>query len=728
MFTSLVLGAIGAGLGSLVGMPGIGFSIGAALGSSSLHSGHSISQFGPRLDSLQVQSSQYGTPIPLHFGRNRLAGQVIWASSIKEHVKTQRLHAQSGQHHPHVTTYSYTVSFAILLCKGPVSSFGRIWLDGKLYMDMREQVFESLNTSKLQKNNITFYPGDEDQLPDPTMQAYLGENNVPAYRGYCYIVFKDLAIDNYGRRIPQVTVELFSDCKLEHGKTYSPVALPAGLEQSHFTCIHDNLLRLYNRSTKTVQLLSLNGEPISTTNRQPSIDGDNHMQTLGCLNGKLLRFWGNALYPLRRYCGMQNVPRMQHYPIPIIIGLSENEADQELRHIPARTTTKYYILDSIADKTQTLLGFATSADQQKALVLLGYGTPYYNEICTPHEWYRLVLDNQGAHIEAKGSAQGFDISLSPYAGMSHRTGLANTHPNVACCLESNGQYLWLAQNSGEKYVLCYEVKESGLTLVCQGCSHADEQSTLSILADNGYCWVTDGKQVEKFARVTITTPKDPMLADVIVSLCKQAGLSKEQIDVSAIKRAKLLLTGYTVNQSGNARGSLQTLLTAYQLTAVESNGKLKFMPKRTKPVAVIPYDKLLILGSGANRGSSFSLHNKPSAELPQRISVNYADNASDYQTSTQNATRLDNNSQHSQVVEIPLVLESSQAQQLADSLLQDSWQRKETYQFALSIEYLFLEPGDVIQMQTGAATCTIVITQLEIGNGQMRVSGVNSHS
>jgi hypothetical protein len=728
MFASLVLGAIGAGLGSLVGMPGIGFSLGAALGSSSLHSARGISQFGPRLDSLQVQSSQYGTPIPLHYGRNRLAGQVIWATDIKEHVKTQRLHAQSGQHHPHVTTYSYSVSFAILLCKGPISSFGRIWLDGKLYLDVREQVFESLGTSVLQKDDITFYPGDEEQLSDPTMQAYLGADNVPAYRGNCYIVFKDLAIDNYGRRIPQVTVELFTDGELEEGKVYPPSVLPAGLENSHFTCLKDNLLRLYNRNNKTVQLLNLNAEPISTTNRQLSIDGDNYNQTLGCLNGKLLRFWGNALYPLRRYCGKQNVPRMQHYPVPTIIGLSEGVADQDLSHIPARAVSIHYLLDVIGDKTQTLLGFAISADQQKALVLLGYGTPYYNETCQPHEWVRLALDNQGAHVEAKGSAQGFDIGLSPYAGISHRTGLPNTHPNVACCLESNGQYLWIAKNSGEKHVLCFEVKESGLTLVYQSRCHVDEQSTLSILADGGFCWVTDGEQVEKFARVTITTPKDPLLADVIVSLCQQAGLAKEQIDVSAVKHAKLLLTGYTVNQSSNVRNSLQTLLTAYQLTAVESNGKLKFMPKSSKPVTIIPYDKLLILDSGANRGSSFSLHNKPSTELPQRLSINYADSASNYQASTQSATKSTTYSQHSQGIEIPLVLESSQAQQLADSLLRDIWQSNETYQFALGIEYLFLEPGDIVTLQTDVATYTLTITQLEVSNRQVHVQGVKAEA
>ena len=347
----------------------------------------------------------------------------------------------------------------------------------------------------------------------------------------------------------------------------------------------------------------------------------------------------------------------------------------------------------------------------------------------------MKCDATGIHVEAKGSAQGFDINLSAYAGMSHRTGLPNIHPNVACCLESNGQYLWLAQNSDEKHVMCYEVKESGSTLVYQSKCHVDEQSTLSILADKGYCWITDGKRVEKYARLTITTVKDPLIADVIISLCEQAGLAKEQIDVSALEKVQAKpeykLPGYTVNQSSHVRNSLQTLLTAYQLIAIESNGKLKFMPKREhsqQPVTVIPYAKLLVAAN--SKASSFSLHRQQSTDLPQRLSISYAECDSDYQVSTESATQANNRSQHlinkhEQVIEIPLVLEKRQAQQIVNRLLLDAWQSRETYQFALGLEYLFLEPGDVVQLVTNALTYTLAITQLEIGYGQLHVNGLN---
>ena len=39
---------------------------------------------GPRLDSLQVTDSAYGEPIPICFGTQRLGGNIIWATSIRE--------------------------------------------------------------------------------------------------------------------------------------------------------------------------------------------------------------------------------------------------------------------------------------------------------------------------------------------------------------------------------------------------------------------------------------------------------------------------------------------------------------------------------------------------------------------------------------------------------------------------------------------------------------------
>ena len=82
---TLVLGAIG----TLIGGP-IGGSIGALLGRSvdtRLFGGGR--REGPRLTELRLSTSSYGTPIPRHFGRMRVAGQIIWATDLVERRDSQ---------------------------------------------------------------------------------------------------------------------------------------------------------------------------------------------------------------------------------------------------------------------------------------------------------------------------------------------------------------------------------------------------------------------------------------------------------------------------------------------------------------------------------------------------------------------------------------------------------------------------------------------------------------
>lgn len=80
------------------------------------------------------------------------------------------------------------------LCAGEVAHLGRVWADGQL-----------LDT---EGRDIRFYPGSEEQQPDSLIEARQGAGNAPAYRGLCYLVFEDLALTDFGNRIPNITVEV----------------------------------------------------------------------------------------------------------------------------------------------------------------------------------------------------------------------------------------------------------------------------------------------------------------------------------------------------------------------------------------------------------------------------------------------------------------------------------------------------------------------------------------
>ena len=198
----LVLATAGAVIGGAIGGPA-GAQLGWALGSTAGGLLFPPKQpDGPRLEDLTVQVSTYGAPIARTWGSNRLTGNVIWASNLTEQATDQ-----GGKGGSSYSTYSYSCSFAVAMCAGPIAGITRIWADGRLIFDGRPS-----NTGK-QKDfdavSLVSYLGTEDQLPDPTMQALQGD--VPAYRGLAYVVFNELQLERYGNRIPNLSFEVVTD-------------------------------------------------------------------------------------------------------------------------------------------------------------------------------------------------------------------------------------------------------------------------------------------------------------------------------------------------------------------------------------------------------------------------------------------------------------------------------------------------------------------------------------
>jgi hypothetical protein len=152
-----------------------------------------------RLASLKVQASQEGAPIPMIYGRFRVTGQVIWASQFREISKKRTVGGKGGQR---VVEQTYSISFAIGLCEGPIDGLGRVWVNG-----------EPLDLST---TNHRLYLGSETQLPDPLVEAMEGINDAPAFRGLAYIVFEDLALGAYGDRIPQLSFEVMATPKSDN--------------------------------------------------------------------------------------------------------------------------------------------------------------------------------------------------------------------------------------------------------------------------------------------------------------------------------------------------------------------------------------------------------------------------------------------------------------------------------------------------------------------------------
>lgn len=200
---TIILGAAGAALGGAVGGTAFGLSsavigraIGASLGRSLdqqlMGGGGDVVENG-RVDRFRLTGAGEGSPISHIYGQMRVAGQVIWATRFKEEVATSG-GGKGGPPKPTVRNYSYSVSLAIALCEGEISRVGRVWADG-----------QPVERDDL---NMRVYPGTEDQLPDPKIEATEGAGHAPAYRGIAYVVLEDLDLGQFGNRVPQLSFEV----------------------------------------------------------------------------------------------------------------------------------------------------------------------------------------------------------------------------------------------------------------------------------------------------------------------------------------------------------------------------------------------------------------------------------------------------------------------------------------------------------------------------------------
>lgn len=191
-----------------------------------------------KLSDMKVSSSTYGKGIAKVWGTMRVSGNVFWAMDIEEREMSSGKKGagmKKGEKPP-----EYYGNFAIGLCEGQVERILRVWADSNIIYDVLDP--KRANKVGFQGNEefrgydpdrrtvttggkgggkgqnmhsqagsmFTFrtYLGTETQLPDPYMQQESGIDRTPAHRGLCYLFFEELPLEDFGNRLPSITVEL----------------------------------------------------------------------------------------------------------------------------------------------------------------------------------------------------------------------------------------------------------------------------------------------------------------------------------------------------------------------------------------------------------------------------------------------------------------------------------------------------------------------------------------
>lgn len=196
-----MLGGIGLGVGSLFGVGQLGFSVGTLVGGMLDQSLlKQKPQSANRLADLKISGSSYGVVIPMVWGDYALGGNII---DYKTDAGGNFLIESSKKKGSKLTgtqrVYSYSASFAVMVCRGP-ASIRRIWAQDRTVYDMYAYPPSAYT--------LRVYRGDEQQQPDSLLVAQHGASFTPAYRGTCYVVFQDLPLAEWGNQLPNLSFEV----------------------------------------------------------------------------------------------------------------------------------------------------------------------------------------------------------------------------------------------------------------------------------------------------------------------------------------------------------------------------------------------------------------------------------------------------------------------------------------------------------------------------------------
>lgn len=729
----LIGGVVGAVIGFTLGNPQMGWMIGSSIGG---FVGGGPKQAGPQLADLRPQASEYGRPIPIIYSVMAVGGNVIWAADL---IKVSDGDS-GGKGGSSPSGPRYAANFAILICESPdgVMGLGRIWAgpDKRLIYDPAGTTFES--------GALHFYNGAEDQMPDPLMEAALGAGNVPAYRGYAYIVVEMFDVTEHdGNRIPFLTIEVGrkgSAAPPELGQFFvdglfmGSVSVVGSFWGTYFgTLQHSPEMAFMHRRD-----ITLNEHGLLTVN----LWDDARDTMIRVYRGGLTTDWLTT-----QQMGLGSYEVRTPFTVPSgerIAGGALNVGERLV--IACRLTStggaRFHFIDpeSWAEvdtpldyddgSTELLMGIysygyeqggvfgVTNAGKARFYALSGGGgassdlgaaanvlgglfaavDPSTQSLWTVKLTAGLLhwsVHNAGGLIYSGSADAGFhDIARQPITFAPDGVYITGNH--------------WLAVDHFAKFD-----KNTGELLSTFFGGYAGTSEIHAVIwnpitsrfiayRENGYYSISATSSLETMPpsgpslNGSDSSLQYQSLAEVVSDLSLRAGLAPEEFDVGELTDQ---VDGYILANQVSIRDAIATLMPVYYFDCVEDQGVLRFPKRGGDIVEEIPDEDLGVHGSDEDMVDLYETTRGQDEELPHTLNVNYVLAATKYSPATKYSRRLIGYSGDEARIELPMVLTDAKAQQVSAVNLHTQWVGRITYKLSLGRKYSHLMPTDLIGVQ-----------------------------
>ncbi|WP_300338252.1 phage tail protein [Accumulibacter sp.] len=699
---------------------------------------------GPRLDDLSMQTSTYGAVIPRVYGTAAVNGNVFWLENnrLKETVTKKKSGGKGGGGKTTTRTYTYSATFAVGLCKGPIAGVRRIWVGPDLIYDAGSSDPDTIAASNAAATGFKVYLGTDTQAPDARIQATLGVANTPAWRGLAYLVFYDLGLARYANSLagaqvrvevvhsghttgggsPVVTAKTFPthqnfpnarfafvgtwgiasrlttavspDCykTADSGETWAIYALPSSWYQ--LNCVSDGARvcilakdPFFSGSIKS--LVSSNGTSWVTTTVLSGSTSERYNSDHGLAgNGVNWCVAGSWL-------GVNYVSR-----------LSVSGGSWVEQALPTYIGGTPYVVN---------LG-------GRFMIFHDTSTTYYTSDDDGVSWTSRTLPFAGLAAVAYGGSgnahgitnNGHSYSASSDSGTTWSTPTFITAPSdawgaIGYCngwiLVQRAQYLAWSED-GVSWTLYLSNHGLGINYL-----------VTTDPVPNGNQFFVQGDQAG-YAYLVVSAPSagtviisDPVtLGSVVSAECLQSGLlTAGDIDVTALTST---VRGYRIGSVGAIRAALEPLQASWPFDVVQHGYQITFVARGGASVVTIPAADLDARGAGQEPGVQITSSREMDSQLPRRVTVQHLDYDREYNAGTQYAERLNTAAINARVLDLPIVLTATEAAGKAEVLLYLYWLERYDVAVTLPPTYNQLEPGDVVTLVTPEGNVSLRLTAI----------------
>jgi hypothetical protein len=741
-----ILTVVGTVVGAYFGYPQLGALIGSLAGTL-LFPTQLPTQRGPALADLTQTNSTVGAPIMEGWGVFTVAGTIIHQTDIREVIETSEVGGGSGGPSQKTETPTYYSDWAVALVDcpdGPIIGVRIIWANGKPIYDRRpradgetDEAFQARMAANSQLDEqMVVYLGTDDQEPDPTLEAFYGLGQVSAHKQLAYIVFSGWQHKpEDGNRIPlNLKIEVIESGAVE---TDSGTQYEQELLFEWNVGQPENPLNAHTYRIAAIGYGSGGTDPIETTPISSIAQGLSVMETfrskpVSIYQGCAATESGLGGLDFGYTDTMGGSTARDTDRIAVVVHYNSFELTQayHTNHplqspVPPggnycqRLNTFEFADTVLTDDGYTQIGIFTDTGNklyQKAAPGSAQGD-YWDTISPSCDGGDA---NEGIWLRSSAGVA-FEITRVPRAPDDPADPVGREPypklPGTDDWYVVNGQIVhagpWAHVNGTFRVLQAFLASTPvrypvGPAVLAGDARYNDEAFWRAEYAkavalgkmNAGLVYGVNYPQAQSFAYEktidlsTITAGRVPV-TDAVTAILSRAGYEPAQMDLAGI--ADLDMIGYVRTRQMTARAALDPLRQAKFFDMYESGRTIRAV-KRGGPIRhTFTEDELGVFVSGDQRPSRITTSEMQDVDLPRQVRLHYLSQARDYELGQQDSpARVDTAAVNDVDVEVPMVLDDSEAKQVAQVLWADAWQSRNTHECQISTRWQELEPTDVI--------------------------------